>query len=50
MPKILSRFSSPTLPHSGLISGKKIEETLNGLTLKDKTFDDLYKIRLPTNI
>jgi len=31
----------PALPHSGLISGKKIEEMLNDLALKDKTFDDL---------
>ena len=31
----------PTLPHSGLISGKKIEKMLNGLALKGKTFDDL---------
>ena len=31
----------PTLPHSGLISGKKIEEMLNDLALEDKTFDDL---------
>jgi NTE family protein len=31
----------PTLPHSGLINGKKIEEMLNDLALKDKTFDDL---------
>jgi len=31
----------PALPHSGLISGKKIEEILNDLALKDKTFDDL---------
>ena len=29
------------LPHSGLISGKKIEEMLDNLALKDKTFDDL---------
>jgi len=29
------------LPHSGLISGKKIVEMLNDLALKDKTFDDL---------
>jgi len=31
----------PALSHSGLISGKKIEEMLNDLALKDKTFDDL---------
>ena len=31
----------PALPHSGLISGKKIEEMLNDLALEDKTFDDL---------
>ena len=31
----------PALPRSGLISGKKIEEMLNDLALKDKTFDDL---------
>ena len=30
-----------TLPHSGLISGKRIEEMLNDLALEDKTFDDL---------
>jgi len=30
-----------TLPHSGLISGRKIEEMLNNLALEDKTFDDL---------
>lgn len=29
------------LPHSGLISGKRIEEMLNDLALEDKTFDDL---------
>jgi len=29
------------LPHSGLISGKRIEEMLNDLALGDKTFDDL---------
>jgi NTE family protein len=29
------------LPHSGLISGKRIEEMLDDLALKDKTFDDL---------
>jgi len=31
----------PALTHSGLISGKKIEEMLNDLALEDKTFDDL---------
>lgn len=31
----------PALPHSGLISGKKIEEMLNDLALEGKTFDDL---------
>ncbi len=31
----------PTLPHSGLISGNRIEEMLNKLALNDKTFDDL---------
>ena len=30
-----------TLPHSGLISGKRIEEMLNNLALEDRTFDDL---------
>ena len=30
-----------TLPHSGLISGKRIEEMLNDLALEDKTFDEL---------
>ena len=29
------------LPHSGLMSGKKIVEMLNDLALEDKTFDDL---------
>jgi len=29
------------LPHSGLISGKRIEEMLSDLALEDKTFDDL---------
>jgi len=29
------------LPHSGLISGKRIEEMLNDLALEDKTFDEL---------
>jgi len=31
----------PTLPRSGLINGKKIEEMLNELALEDKTFKDL---------
>ena len=31
----------PTIPHSGLISGKKIEDMLNDLALEGKTFDDL---------
>jgi NTE family protein len=31
----------PALTHSGLISGKKIEEMLNDLALEDRTFDDL---------
>ncbi|HAJ33038.1 MAG TPA: hypothetical protein DCK79_06665 [Candidatus Atribacteria bacterium] len=31
----------PTLPHSGLLSGNRVEEILNKIALKDKTFDDL---------
>ena len=31
----------PTFPHSGLISGDRIEKMLNKFALKDKTFDDL---------
>jgi NTE family protein len=31
----------PTLPHSGLLSGNRIEEILNKIALKDKNFDDL---------
>ncbi|HAJ33037.1 MAG TPA: hypothetical protein DCK79_06660 [Candidatus Atribacteria bacterium] len=31
----------PTLPHSGLISGKRVEDMLSDLILEDKTFDDL---------
>jgi NTE family protein len=31
----------PVFPHSGLISGDRIEKMLNQLALKDKTFDDL---------
>jgi len=31
----------PTIPRSGLISGNRVEETLNSIALKDKTFDDL---------
>ena len=31
----------PTIPRSGLISGKRAEEILNNIALKDKTFDDL---------
>jgi NTE family protein len=31
----------PTLPHSGLLSGNRIEEILNKIALKDKNFNDL---------
>ena len=31
----------PVFPHSGLISGDRIEKMLNQFALKDKTFDDL---------
>ena len=31
----------PTLPLSGLLSGNRVEEILNKIALKDKTFDDL---------
>jgi len=31
----------PTLPHSGLLSGNRVEEILNKIALKDKTFNDL---------
>ena len=31
----------PVFPHSGLISGDRIEKMLNQFSLKDKTFDDL---------
>ncbi|MDO9555133.1 MAG: patatin-like phospholipase family protein, partial [Atribacterota bacterium] len=31
----------PTLPFSGLLSGNRVEEILNKIALKDKTFDDL---------
>ena len=31
----------PTIPHSGLISGNRIEEKLNQLALEGKTFNDL---------
>jgi len=31
----------PTLPRSGLLSGNRVEEILNEIALKDKTFDDL---------
>jgi len=31
----------PVFPHSGLISGDRIEKMLNQFTIEDKTFDDL---------
>ncbi len=40
MSKALFMLDS-TLPHSGLISGDRIEKMLNQFALKDKTFDDL---------
>lgn len=40
MSKTLFMLDS-TFPHSGLISGDRIEKMLNQFALKDKTFDDL---------
>jgi NTE family protein len=40
MSKTLFMLDS-TFPHSGLISGDRIEKMLNRFALKDKTFDDL---------